>query len=297
MRALFGKDQASRAKTERSLRDKDLCMRGVVVKRIHPGKCRQRDTGAKRIGGRSREISPCRSQSSVRCALDSAPEVSSMEPLNLADFEGLARTKLPRPALDYYAGGAGDNVTLRENEAAFQKIALRPRVLVGVGKRDLATRVLGAGVSMPVLVAPTAFHGLAHEDAERATARAAGKAGTVMVLSTLSNVAVEDVVTASSGPVWFQLYVYKDRAVTKDLVERAVAAGCRALVLTVDAPLLGRREADVRNGFHLPPGLEAKNLLPANLAKLGKTTGDSGLAAYFATLLDPDLSWKDVDWL
>src|SRR5207244_10821587 len=139
-------------------------------------------------------------------------------------------------------------------------------------------------IALPIAVAPTAFHRLAHKDGELATVGGAGDAGTVYVLSTLSNTPVEDVVAAASGPVWFQLYVYRDRAATEGLVRRVEAAGCRALVLTVDAPLLGRRERDVKNRFALPPGLAIENLLPAGYARLPPAAGDSGLAAYVAEL-------------
>lgn len=225
------------------------------------------------------------------------PADALAEVVNLDDLEALARERLTAMAYEYYAGGAGDEVTLRENRAAFERVSLRYRVLAGVDRRDARTTVLGQEVSLPVLVAPTAFHGLAHPEGELATARAAGAAGTVMVLSTLATQSVEDVVAAATGPVWFQLYVYKDRAVTEALVRRAEAAGCRALVLTVDSPLLGRRERDVRNRFHLPAHLTAKNLLPAGMGALGPDRHDSGLAAYFHTLLDPGLGWKDVAWL
>jgi 4-hydroxymandelate oxidase len=127
--------------------------------------------------------------------------------------------------------------------------------------------------------------------------RAAGAAGTIMILSTLSNTAVEAVVAAARGPVWFQLYVYKDRAVTRALIERAEAAGCSALVLTVDAPLLGTRERDVRNRFSLPKGLSVENLLPAGMAEVAAPPLGSGLAAYFASLIDPSLSFRDLEWL
>ncbi|MGE0710371.1 MAG: alpha-hydroxy acid oxidase [Planctomycetota bacterium] len=220
-----------------------------------------------------------------------------MEPINLADLEALARARLEPMAFDYYASGAMDELTLRDNRQAFDRLRLRYRVLRGVGQRDLGRELLGARLDWPVLVAPMAFQQLAHPEGEAATARAAGAAGTVMILSTLSNVALEEVVAASSGPVWFQLYVYKDRAATQALVQRAEAAGCRALVLTVDAPLLGRRERDVRNGFHLPPGLEARNVHAAGYGALGAVEGESGLAAYVASLLDPDLGWEDVAWL
>jgi 4-hydroxymandelate oxidase len=220
-----------------------------------------------------------------------------MQPVNVMDFERIARERLSPLAWDYYASGANDEITLRENRSAFDRLALHYKVLVDVSARSLRTRVLGHEVSMPLLLAPTAFHRLAHPDGELATARAAGAAGTIMILSTLSNTRIEDVVAAASGPVWFQLYVYRDRRVTQGLVERVEAAGCQGLVLTVDAPLLGRRERDVRNRFHLPDGLVLENMLPVGLEDLPPGAQDSGLAAYFAALLDPALTWADVAWL
>jgi len=220
-----------------------------------------------------------------------------MDPINLFDLEASAREKLSREAYDYYASGAHDEVTLRENRAAFDRLSLAYRVLVDVSRRDMAATVLGQPVAMPVLVAPTAFHRLATPDGELATVRAAGAAGTVMILSTLSTTTVEEVVAAAAGPVWFQLYVYRDRQATEGLVRRAEAAGCRALVLTVDAPLLGRRERDVRNRFRLPPGLAVANMLPVGYGDVPPAVADSGLAAYVASLLNPALSWRDVAWL
>ncbi len=218
-------------------------------------------------------------------------------PINLADFELLARRRLNTMAFDYYASGAHDEVTLRENVAAYERIALCYRVLVDVTERKMATSVLGQPVSMPVLVAPTAFQCLADPEGERATARAAGAAGTIMVLSSLSNTAVEEVVAAASGPIWFQLYVYRDRGATLALVRRAEAAGCKAIVVTVDAPLLGRRERDVRNGFTLPPHLSIENLTAAGMHRMPAAAGDSSLAAYAASLFDQAVTWKDIDWL
>src|SRR5690606_752228 len=168
-----------------------------------------------------------------------------MDPINLYDYEALAEAKLSRMAADYYASGAHDEITLRENHAAYDRIRLRYRVLRDISRRTTETTVLGHALRMPVVVAPTAFHKLAHPDGEVATARAAGTAGTLMILSTLSTTSIEDVLAAATGPVWFQLYVYKDRAATEALVRRAEAAGCAALVLTVDAQIWGRRERDV----------------------------------------------------
>ena len=217
--------------------------------------------------------------------------------LNLRELEALARERLPQMAWDYYASGADDEHCLRRNCEAFGKHELHYRVLVDVAHRELATTVLGEPIAMPVIVAPTAFHRLAHADGELATVRGAGDAGALFVLSTLSTTAVEDVVAAASGPVWFQLYVYKDRAATEALVRRVEAAGCRALVLTVDAPLLGRRERDVKNRFALPPHLGIQNMHAHGYAALGAADGDSGLAAYVATLIDPALTWDAVSWL
>lgn len=214
----------------------------------------------------------------------------------LADFERLARERLDPPAYDYYLGGAGDEVTLRENREAWGRVALQPRVLVDVSARDLATTVLGRRLALPVLVAPCAYQRLAHPDGECATARAAHAVGTVMTLSTLSNASLEEVRAASAGPLWFQLYCYKDRGLTRALVERAEAAGYDALVLTVDTPLLGRRERDVRNRFRLPEGMRMGNVRPGGVDTLPDVP-DSGLAHYFAELLSPAITWRDVAWL
>ncbi len=222
---------------------------------------------------------------------------SRVDVINLLELEAQAKAKLSPMAYDYYASGAHDELTLRDNVAAFARASLHYRVLVDVSARDLSTTVLGQRVSMPVLVAPTAFHKLACADGEVATVRAAGAAGTAMTLSSLSNTPLEEVTAAATGPVFFQLYVYKDRKATEAVVARAEAAGCSALVLTVDAPYLGRRERDVRNRFVLPAGLEVANMVPAGYGAIARPTADSGLAAYVSTLLDPSLSWKDLAWL
>lgn len=220
-----------------------------------------------------------------------------MDPINLYEYEAIAQAKLTPMAYDYYASGAHDEITLRENHAAYDRIKLRYRVLRDISRRDTRATVLGQPLSMPVIVAPTAFHKLADPQGEVATVRAAGNAGTLMILSTLSTTSIEDVMAAATGPVWFQLYVYKDRGATKALVERAEAAGCSALALTVDAQIWGRRERDVRNRFQLPAGLSVKNLMPAGQEAFPANAQGSGLAAYVASLFDQTLSWKDVEWL
>ncbi len=220
---------------------------------------------------------------------DSLPEF-----VNLAELEALARERHSPLAWDYYSSGADDETTLRENQSAFARRTLFYRVLVDVATRDLSTTILGERATMPILVAPTAFQRLAHPDGELASARAAAKAGTIFVLSTLATTAVEDV-TAAGGPVWFQLYVYRDRGLTERLVRRVEAAGCRAIVLTVDAPVWGRRDRDVRNRFVLPDGMRIENLT-AGIDRLPATPGGCRHAAYSA-LFDTSVSWMDLTWL
>jgi 4-hydroxymandelate oxidase len=218
-----------------------------------------------------------------------------VEVLNLHDLEELARSRLPQAAWDYYASGADDERALHRNVEAFAEIALHYRVLVDVAHRTLATTVLGHKVALPVMVAPTAFHRLACEDGELATVRAASDAGTIFILSTLSNTPVEQVVAAAECPVWFQLYVYRDHSATEALVKRVEAAGCKALVLTVDAPMLGRRHRDVKNRFALPEGLGIANM--HGYETVASPSAESGLAAYFAELIDPALTWDAIGWL
>jgi 4-hydroxymandelate oxidase len=220
-----------------------------------------------------------------------------MELLNLGEYEEAARAVLSQMAFDYIAGGADDEITVGENRAAFARLRLRPRILAGVGTRDLSTTLLGQRISFPVLVAPVAFHQLATPEGEPATARAAGAAETIMCASTASNYSMEAIAAAARGPLWFQLYCYKDRGLTQHLVERARAAGYRALVLTADTPLVGRRERDIRNRFTMPPGMGWKNVETAGLRDLPQDVAGSGLAAYVAGLQEPGLTWADVEWL
>lgn len=217
--------------------------------------------------------------------------------INLLELEALAKDRLPQAAFDYYVSGANDEITLRENREAFSRIFLRPKMLVDVSNRDLSATVLGEKISMPIIVAPMAFQQLAHPEGELAMTRAAGKAGTIMTLSTLATCSIEEVGQAATGPLWFQLYVYKDRGITRSLVERAEAAGFKAIVLTVDSPILGRRERDVKNRFHLPPNLSVKNLMNAAMHEIPTDATGSGLAAYISSLYDTALTWKDVEWL
>jgi isopentenyl diphosphate isomerase/L-lactate dehydrogenase-like FMN-dependent dehydrogenase len=200
-------------------------------------------------------------------------------PLNVWDYERLAEERLDANAHAYFAGGAGDEVTLRDNVAAFERRKLRPRVLVDVGAGTTATTVLGTEISLPVLIAPLALQRMAHPEGELATARAAASAGTIMCLSTAATARPSEVAAAAPGaPKWFQVYVFEDRAITEELVAEAVDGGYGALVLTVDAPFLGRRERDLRIDFKIPEGLTPSGNI-------------------FTEGFDLGLSWRDLEWL
>jgi 4-hydroxymandelate oxidase len=220
--------------------------------------------------------------------------------INLFDYEARATKLLSPMARDYYASGAWDEVTLRENRAAFERIKLRPRMLRDVSQRDLSVTLLGRSLAMPILIAPMAFQALAHPEGERATAIAAARLSTVMVLSTLSTVSLEDVATVGAQEIsgkagqWFQLYVHRDRGLTRALVQRAYDAGYTALCLTVDAPLLGQRERDRRNRFTLPDELELANFTHLDIPQRAR---ESGLFAYFLEQINPALTWRDLEWL
>jgi isopentenyl diphosphate isomerase/L-lactate dehydrogenase-like FMN-dependent dehydrogenase len=210
--------------------------------------------------------------------------------INVDDFEDAARARLDPGAYGYYAGGAGDEHTLRANVAAFARWELRPRVLVDVSEVTTATTVFGQEVELPLLIAPTAFHRLAHPDGELATARAAAAAGTIMCLSTLSSVSPAELAAAAPGaPQWFQLYCSRDRGFTENLVAGVADAGFRALVVTVDVPVAGRRERDLRTVFALPEDLPTPNL-PSTLAR-------QDFHAALSSIVDATLTWRDLEWL
>jgi isopentenyl diphosphate isomerase/L-lactate dehydrogenase-like FMN-dependent dehydrogenase len=200
-------------------------------------------------------------------------------PLNVWDYERLAEEKLDANAHAYFTGGAGDEVTLRDNVAAFERRKLRPRVLVDVGSISTNTTVVGTEVALPILIAPVAMQRMAHPDGEIATARAAAAAGTIMCLSSAATTRPAEVAAAApDAPRWFQVYVFKERALTQGLIDEAVASGYSGLVLTVDTPFLGRRERDLRIDFKVPEELAV--------------TGD-----LFGHGFDAGLSWRDLEWL
>ncbi|MEN9938242.1 MAG: hypothetical protein RLZZ387_4821 [Chloroflexota bacterium] len=219
-----------------------------------------------------------------------------MAPINLADFEALARAALPSGVWDYIAGGAEDERTVAWNTEAFQRIRLRPRVLVDVRERDLTTSVLGQQITLPVLIGPTSHHRMVHPDAELAVARAAAAAGTIAVFGTGAHHSIEEAAEAGGGPLWFQLYCYDSRAVTERLIRRAEAAGCRAIVATVDGGhYQARRERNIRNGWALPPEVELRNLLGIGLDDELLRTG--GSVAFLASVAAMPPTWDDIAWM
>lgn len=206
------------------------------------------------------------------------------EPITIAELEPLARARLDPGAWDYYAGGAGDELTLADNREAWNRVRLRPRVLVDVSDVDLATTAFGIPLAHPIVVAPTAAHDLAHPEGERASARGAAAAGAVMTLSTISSAPMEEVAAvAPDAPRWFQLYAPSDREACEALVRRAAGAGYSAVAVTVDLPLPGNRERDRRNDFavelgvHLPP--------------------DQPVDAETGVVVLPTMDWDDLAWL
>jgi 4-hydroxymandelate oxidase len=199
-------------------------------------------------------------------------------------------------AWHYVAGGSGDQVTLRGNRAAFDRWRLLPRILRGLREVSTATTVLGQPIALPVLVAPSGRHRLCHDEGERATARAARAAGTIYTMSTAATLAIEEV-APEAGPWWFQLYVYRDRGLTRELVMRAAAAGASALVVTVDVPIRARREAEERTRFAMPLGV-ATALLAVPEGTLAPDAGrHNSVAAEINAVFDPALNWDDLDWL
>ncbi len=210
-----------------------------------------------------------------------------MRPINVFEYEALARERLPSAVWDYFSGGANDEVTVRENRAAFKRIQIRPRVLVDVSQISMATTLLGTPVMMPIGVAPSAMHGAACADGECATARAASAVGTLMVASTESTRTMEDIAAAATGPLWFQLYFSSTtQNHAERLVKRAEAAGYRAIVVTVDSSRWGQKERHARSEatFAWPP---SGNFLQDPLPERDDDDGADGAA----------ITWLDVEWL
>jgi L-lactate dehydrogenase (cytochrome) len=237
---------------------------------------------------------------------------------SVADLRRIAKRRLPGGVFDYIDGAAEDERTLAANEAAFAATTFRPRVLRGIEKVDTASTVLGRPLAYPLALAPTGFTRIADPEGELAVARAAERAGLPYTLSTLSTRSIEEVRGVSAGRLWFQVYAWRDRGLVTEMIQRAADARYEALVLTVDTPVLGRRERDVRRGFSLPPTIGPRTVVdgalhpgwtwsfvrsePIRFANVvGRDVGDGAspvtLSDYINSQFDPALSWDDVDWL
>ncbi|MGP9023152.1 alpha-hydroxy acid oxidase [Streptomyces sp. BR1] len=215
-------------------------------------------------------------------------------PVRTEDFAALAERSLPAHIWDFLAGGSGEELTLAANRAALDRVTLVPRMLTGGAGRTTGTDLLGTAAALPLAVAPMAYQRLLHPDGEAATARAAKAAGVPFVLSTLSSVPVEEI-TALGADTWFQLYCLRDRAATTELVRRAERAGCSALMVTVDVPVMGRRLRDLRHGFALPPEVAPAHLDPAATGRTHQGhAGSSAVAEHTAEAFADDLDWDDL---
>ncbi len=236
---------------------------------------------------------------------------------SVAEMRRHASRVLPKPIFDFADGGAEDEWTLRRNESAFDNLQLIPQTLRGAGERDLSVELFGKRLKLPVMIGPTGLSGLFWPNGEICAARAATAAGTAFCLSHASVCTLEKLAEAGPAPRWMQVFIYRDRGFTRELAERAQAAGYDALVLTIDNQLTGNRERDIRNGFTIPPRLgplevaamavklpwilrmrsELKRVTFANYARPGDTSGLAELAGRMAGMLDPSMSWRDVDEL
>ena len=236
---------------------------------------------------------------------------------SIAAVRERARRMLPRPIFDFVDGGAEDEGTLRRNETDFQRISLLPRPLNGAGQRDLAIDLLGHRLSMPLMIGPTGLAGLMWPQGEAAAAKAAALAGTAYCLSHGSVCKLEDIPPTGTAPRWMQVFIFRDRGFTEELATRAAIAGYDALVLTTDNQMLGNRERDLRNGFSIPPKFKVADMLAmsgklpwllrmraelpritfGNYVRAGEAIDIGSLAKRMVELLDPSMSWRDVEWL
>jgi 4-hydroxymandelate oxidase len=222
---------------------------------------------------------------------------SNTESLPTADvtqFEPLARHRLSQMAYDYVRSGGGDEISMRENRVAFERLQLEPSVLVDVSEIDTRVNLFGSVFESPILLAPVAYHRLYHAEGEVGTARGASAAGAGFVISTFTTTEIDEIARNTRQPIWFQLYVQRDREFTKDMVQRAVASGCKAVCVTVDTPVLGNRYGQL--SFGLPKGMECVHLRGLELKSpvTGHKTQRGGI---YDVLFDPSFNWNDLEWL
>lgn len=215
---------------------------------------------------------------------------------DVMQFEPLARKRLSKMAYDYVRSGGGDEITMRENRLGFERLRLAPDVLVDVSRLDTRVNLFGSELESPILLAPIAYHRVFHPEGEAATARGASAAGSAFVISTLTTTAIDEIARNTQRPIWFQLYVQRDRAFTQDMVERAVASGCKAICLTVDTPVLGCRYSQL--SFTLPKGIECMHVRGFNPVASAQTPSHKPQQGHiFNPMFDPSFNWSDLEWL
>jgi isopentenyl diphosphate isomerase/L-lactate dehydrogenase-like FMN-dependent dehydrogenase len=215
--------------------------------------------------------------------------------VNLLELEALAKEKLPESIFGYYVSGANDEITLKDNRQAYDQLKLYPYVLRDVSERNMQIQLLGKTQPTPLLICPMALQRMAHPDGEIGMVQAAGKFGVPMIVSTMASTTIEEIAAHRKAPVFFQLYVYKNRQISEELVRRAEASGYEALVLTVDTPMLGRRERDIRNNYRIPDEFAPANLPIRNV---NSDSQESGIELFFKTLLrSDDMTWESIAWL
>lgn len=224
------------------------------------------------------------------------PDPEAPPLVTLADYEPCARESLPHMVYEYIAGGAGDEITLRANREALDRIRLRPRVLVDVSSIDTSITLFGQKMESPILLAPCAYLKLIHPDGEREAVRGANASQVTLLASTSASTSFEDMAAVAETPIWFQLYTSTDRSFTRDLLQRVEEAGCKVLCITVDAPARGLRDRDSRCQFHLPEGIERPNFRGLNPAALAGNARPEGRSIYSPNL-DPRVTWDTVSWI
>jgi 4-hydroxymandelate oxidase len=236
-----------------------------------------------------------------------AGDAESLPAADVTQFEPLARRRLSKMAYDYVRSGGGDEISMRENRAGFERLQLDPSVLVDVSELDTRVNIFGSVLESPILLAPVAYHRLYHAEGEIGTARGANAAGAGMVISTFTTTAIDEIARNTQQPIWFQLYVQRDREFTKDMVQRAVASGCKAVCLTVDTPVLGNRYGQL--SFGLPKGMECLHLRGLELKSVVFRQGPPGQkgneiqghktqrGGIYDVLFDPSFNWRDLEWL
>jgi len=217
--------------------------------------------------------------------------------INIFDYEQLARKGLNSKIADYISAGACNELTLQRNVDAFSQCYIIPRVLNDVSQINTKTTLINQNLNLPLMIAPTAFHRIVHPDGELAVVRAAASKNINMIVSTMSTTSLEEIALNANSHLWFQLYIYKDREIVIDLIHRAEQAGYNALVITVDVPIMGKREKDIRNQFTLPPNLSAKNLEPYGIGQTNIRTRGSKIKNYTDLLFDKAVSWHDIAWI